>query len=139
MNIKAKRESYNYKLKNFLRHHLIDASTPGQRADASDVGCLTASAPECPPSEVKIERGGLGKQNTGEDLKQGKNLREEVHGIAALLDAFLPVLHEVSQGKQGVINNGNLVFGRPGFHGYKDDASVELFLVDLDTLKYAAN
>lgn len=54
-----------------------------------------------------------------------------MHSINALLDALLPVLHEVTQGEQRVIADSNPVFRRPGFHGYQDDASVELFLVDL--------
>lgn len=63
------------------------------------------------------------------------NLREEVNSIAALLDALLPVLHEVAQGEQGVIAHGDPVFRRPGFHGHQDDAGVELLLVDLVSSK----
>ena len=58
-----------------------------------------------------------------------------MHSVAALLDALLPVLHKVSQGKQGVIADSDLVVIRPGFHGHQDDARVELLLVDLDTSK----
>lgn len=58
-----------------------------------------------------------------------------MNSIAALLDALLPVFHEVAQGEQGVIANGDPVFRRPGFHGHQDDASVELLLVDLDSSK----
>lgn len=54
-----------------------------------------------------------------------------MHSVAALLDALLPELHEVSQGEQGVVADGDPVLRRPGFHGYQDDAGVELFLVDL--------
>lgn len=58
-----------------------------------------------------------------------------MHGVAALLDALLPVLHEVSQGEQGIVAHGDPVFRRPGFHGHQNDASVELVLVDLETSK----
>lgn len=54
-----------------------------------------------------------------------------MHGIAGLLDALLPVLHEVTQSEQGIVAHGDLVFRRPGFHGYQDDARVQLLLVDL--------
>lgn len=63
---------------------------------------------------------------------RGLNPREEVHGVAALLDALLPVLHEVAQGEQGVVAHGDPVFRGPGFHGNQDDASVQLLLVDLN-------
>ena len=66
-------------------------------------------------------------------MRRGLNAREEVHGVAAFLDALLPVLHEVAQGEQGIIAYGDPVFRRPGFHGHQDDARVELLLVDLDT------
>lgn len=61
------------------------------------------------------------------------NIREEVHGVTALLDALLPELHEVTQREQGIVADGDSVFRRPGFHGHQDDTSVELLLVDLDT------
>lgn len=61
------------------------------------------------------------------------NPREEMNGVAAFLDALLPVLHEVTQGEQGVVAHRDPVFRRPGFHGHQDDASVELLLVDLET------
>ena len=61
------------------------------------------------------------------------NPREQVNSVTALLDALLPVLHEVAQGEQGIVAHGDPVFRRPGFHGHQDDASVELLLVDLDT------
>lgn len=73
------------------------------------------------------------KKQGDSNEKEKKNPREEVHSVAALLDALLPVLHEVSQGQQGVINDGDLIFKRPGFHGYQDNASIELLFVDLDT------
>lgn len=60
-----------------------------------------------------------------------EDLREEVNGVAALLDALLPVLHEVAQGEQGVVAHRDHVFQRPGVHGHQHDASVELILVDL--------
>lgn len=60
-----------------------------------------------------------------------EDLREEVDGVAALLDALLPVLHEVAQGEQGVVAHRDHVFRRPGVHGHQHDASVELILVDL--------
>lgn len=60
-----------------------------------------------------------------------EDLREEVNGVAALLDALLPVLHEVAQGEQGVVAHRDHVFRRPGVHGHQHDASVELILVDL--------
>lgn len=63
------------------------------------------------------------------------NSREEVDSIAAFLDALLPVLHEVTQGEQGVVAHRDLVFRRPGFHGHQDDTSVELLLVDLNSSK----
>lgn len=51
--------------------------------------------------------------------------------IAVLLDALFPVLHEVTQCEQGVIAHRDLVFRRPRFHGYQNDACVQLLLVDL--------
>lgn len=63
--------------------------------------------------------------------QEKEDSREEMHSINALLDALLPVLHEVTQGEQRVIADSDPVFRRPGFHGYQDDASVELLLVDL--------
>lgn len=60
-----------------------------------------------------------------------EDLREEVNGVAALLDALLPVLHEVAQGEQGVVAHRDHVFRRPGVHGHQHDASVQLILVDL--------
>lgn len=54
-----------------------------------------------------------------------------MNSIAALFDALLPVFHEVAQGEQGVIADGDPVFRGPGFHGHQDDASVELLLIDL--------
>lgn len=63
------------------------------------------------------------------------NPREQVHSITAILDAFLPVFHEVAQGEQRIIAYGDPVFRRPCFHGHQDDAGVELLLVDLDTSK----
>lgn len=54
-----------------------------------------------------------------------------MHGIAAVSDALLPVLHEVSQREHGVVNNSNFVLRRPGFHGDQDDAGVKLLFVDL--------
>lgn len=74
--------------------------------------------------------GGGGENGEGREMR---NLREEVNSIAALLDALLPVFHEVAQGEQGVIADGDLVFRGPGFHGHQDDASVELLLIDLDS------
>lgn len=59
------------------------------------------------------------------------NLREEVNSITARLDALLAVLHEVSQGEQGVVTHKDPVFRGPRFHGHQDNASVELLLVDL--------
>lgn len=59
------------------------------------------------------------------------NLREEVNSITARLDALLTVLHEVSQGEQGVVTHKDPVFRGPCFHGHQDNASVELLLVDL--------
>lgn len=70
-----------------------------------------------------------------EEERRRMNPREEVYGVAAFLDALLPVLHEVAQGEQGVVAHGDPVFRRPGFHGHQDDTSVELLLVDLDTSK----
>lgn len=58
-----------------------------------------------------------------------------MHGVAALLDALLPVLHEVTQGEQGVVAHGDPVFRGPGFHGHQDDAGVELLLIDLEKVK----
>lgn len=52
-------------------------------------------------------------------------------GIAAVADAPLPVLHEVSQRDHGVIDDGDFVLRRPGFHGDQDDAGVQLLFVDL--------
>lgn len=63
------------------------------------------------------------------------NLREEVNSITARLDALLTVLHEVSQGEQGVVTHKDLVFRGPRFHGHQDNASVELLLVDLASSK----
>lgn len=60
------------------------------------------------------------------------NTREEVHSVTAFLNALLPVLHEVAQSEQGVVAHRDPVFRRPGFHSYQDNASIELFLVDLD-------
>lgn len=54
-----------------------------------------------------------------------------MHGVAALLDALLPVLHEVAQGEQGVVAHGDPVLSQPGFHGHQHDARVELLLIDL--------
>lgn len=65
-----------------------------------------------------------------------EDLREEVNGVAALLDALLPVLHEVAQGEQGVVAHRDHVFQRPGVHGHQHDASVELILEDLLSSKY---
>lgn len=59
------------------------------------------------------------------------NIREEVNSIKVLLDALLPVLHEVTQGEQDIIAHRDLVFRRPGFHSDQDDARVQLLLVDL--------
>ena len=56
-----------------------------------------------------------------------------MHGVAALLDALLPVLHEVTQGEQRVFAHGDPVFRGPGFHGHQHDAGVELLLIDLET------
>lgn len=69
-------------------------------------------------------------KETGEKTVE-EDLREEVNGVAALLDALLPVLHEVAQGEQGVVAHRDHVFRRPGVHGHQHDASVELILVDL--------
>lgn len=66
-----------------------------------------------------------------EERTAEEDLREEVNGVAALLDALLPVLHEVAQGEQGVVAHRDHVFQRPGVHGNQHDASVELILVDL--------
>lgn len=38
------------------KSHLVDASTSGERADAPNVGCLTAAAHERPPAVVKTGR-----------------------------------------------------------------------------------
>lgn len=69
-------------------------------------------------------------KETGEKTVE-EDLREEVNGVAALLDALLPVLHEVAQGEQGVVAHRDHVFRRPGVHGHQHDAGVELILVDL--------
>lgn len=66
-----------------------------------------------------------------EGKSKGGNVREEVNGIAALLDALLPVLHEVTQGEQDIVAHRDLVFRRPGFHSYQDNPRVQLLLVDL--------
>lgn len=67
----------------------------------------------------------------GRKQSRGVNIREEVNSITVLLDALLPVLHEVTQGEQDIIAHRDLVFRRPGFHSYQDDACVQLLLVDL--------
>ena len=41
---------------------------------------------------------------------KGLNAREEVHGVAAFLDALLSELHEVAQCKQGIVAHGDPVF-----------------------------
>lgn len=64
---------------------------------------------------------------------KSSNAREEVHSVAAFLDALLSELHEVTQCKQGIVAHGDPVFRWPGFHCHQDDASVELLLIDLDT------
>lgn len=82
----------------------------------------------------KGKTGGGGENGEGRERStqsKVRNLREEVNSIAALLDALLPVFHEVAQGEQGIITDGDLVFRGPGFHGHQDDASVELLLIDL--------
>lgn len=56
-----------------------------------------------------------------------------MHGVTALLDALLPVFHEVAQSEQRVVAHRDPVFRRPRFHGHQDDASVQLLLIDLDT------
>lgn len=67
----------------------------------------------------------------GEEESKKVSVREEVNSITAFLDALLPVLHEVTQGEQGIVAHRDLVFRRPGFHGYQNDARVQLLLVDL--------
>lgn len=67
----------------------------------------------------------------GEKESENVNVREEMNSITFLLDALLPVLHEVTQGEQDIITHRDLVFKRPGLHSYKDDARVQLLLVDL--------
>lgn len=43
-------------LESFKLHHLVDASTPSQRADPPDVGGLTAAAQERPATEEKTKK-----------------------------------------------------------------------------------
>lgn len=113
--------------------YLINSSTSDEGADTPNVCSLTAAAHKCPPTEGK-KMGMLHLEELeGEEESniKGVNIREEVNSITALLDALLPVLHEVTQGEQDIIAHRDLVFRRPGFHSYQDDACVQLLLVDL--------
>ena len=66
-------------------------------------------------------------------------LREEVRCIAVFLYVFFPVFHEVTQGQQGVIANGDHVLWWPRFHGNQNNPGVQLFLVDLESKNHNTN
>lgn len=60
-------------------------------------------------------------------------LREKMDDVTRLLDAVLPVLHEVLQRYQWVFHYWHHVFRGPGLHGNQYNPRVELLLVDLGT------
>lgn len=113
--------------------YLINSSTSGEGTDTPYVRSLTAAGHKRPPTEGKTMRMLHLEELEGEEesKSRGVNVREEVNSITALLDALLSVLHEVTQGEQDIIAHRDLVFRRPGFHSYQDDARVQLLLVDL--------
>lgn len=65
-------------------------------------------------------------QNTVKSYFRHPDLREEVNGVAFLLDEVSSVLHKLFEGHHGVVVDVELVVHRPGFHGDEHNPGVKL-------------
>lgn len=51
--------------------------------------------------------------------------------VTLLFDKIPPVFHELTQGDQWVLRNGEFVVSSPGFHGNQHYPSLKLVFIDL--------